>query len=68
MTLRITDTQHKNTLCIQCLYAECCFAECRDSFSVMLNVITLSVVVLNVAMLSVIMLNAAMLSFLFKLI
>jgi len=39
------------------IYAECCYAECRDY----LNVI-LSVVILNVIMLSVVRLNVIMLS------
>jgi hypothetical protein len=46
---------------------ECHYAECRDLFNVMLNVIMLSVVMLSVVMLnvdilSVIMLNAVMLN------
>jgi hypothetical protein len=41
---------------------ECHYAECRDLFNVMLNVILLSVVMLNVVMLSVIILNVVMLN------
>ncbi len=40
-----------------CHYAEYRCAECRDLFTVMLNVIKLSVILLNVIMLSVIMLS-----------
>ncbi len=49
------------TLCITTLskmtlfnYAECCCAECRDLFIVILNVIVPSVIMLNVLRLSVV--------------
>ncbi len=38
-------------------YAECCYAEFRVLFIVMLNVVMLNVVMLNAVMLSVVMLN-----------
>jgi hypothetical protein len=47
-------TQHNS---IESHYAECCFAECRDYFNVMLSVVMqmmLSVAKLNVVILSVI--------------
>jgi hypothetical protein len=45
------------TFSIEALCIERCYAECRVSFIVMLNVIMLSVVIVNVAMLSAIMLS-----------
>ncbi len=39
------------------LDVECCYAECRDLLTIMLNVIILSVVMLNVVILTVVMLN-----------
>ncbi len=37
--------------CVECHYAKCCYAECRDFF-----IVVLSVAMLNVVMLSVVML------------
>ncbi len=50
MTLSINF--HHNS--IECHYAECLYADCRDYLNVMLRVIMLSVVRLNVVMLSVV--------------
>jgi hypothetical protein len=50
------------TFCIKCDYTELHYAECRDFFIVLLNMVMLSVVMLNVIMLSVFMLNVIMLS------
>jgi hypothetical protein len=35
-------------LCIECHYVEWCYAECRDLFTVILNVVMLNAVMLNV--------------------
>ncbi len=44
MTLSMSDTQHDNAMpCAQCRYAECCV-----SFTIMLSVIMLNVVMLSV--------------------
>jgi hypothetical protein len=58
----ISDIQHNDTQLTLCHYAECCCAECRDLFIVMLNIIMLSVFMLGVFMLSVFKLSVFMLS------
>ncbi len=58
MAFSIKDTQHNK----RSHFTECCHAECRDLFIVMLNVIMLSFVMLTVIMLTVITLSIAMLS------
>ncbi len=55
MILSISYTQHNNNL-------QCHYAECRDVFIAMLNIIKLGVIVLNVVMLSVIMLSVMVLT------
>ncbi len=49
--LSVIDHTHHNS--IECLYAECCYAERRDFFIVMLSVIILIVIMQNVVMLCV---------------
>ncbi len=44
-----------------CHHAECCCAECRDLFFVMLSVVMVNVVMLSVVMVNVIMLSVVML-------
>ena len=58
MTLSI-DIQHNS---IECHYAECLYADCRDYLNVMLSVVRLNVVMMSVVMLSVVRLNVVMLS------
>jgi hypothetical protein len=58
VTLRINDTQHNNTDVMLML----CCAECCALFTVMLNVVIISVFMLNVIMLSVFILNVVMLN------
>jgi hypothetical protein len=65
--IQLNDTQHKGlfvTLSVKplCFNAECHYTECRVLFTVMLNVIMLSVILLNVVRLSVILLNVIRLS------
>jgi hypothetical protein len=52
------------TLCIQCRHAECHYnyADCRDLYFVMLNVVMLSVLMMNVVILLVVTLNVIILS------
>jgi hypothetical protein len=50
-TLGMNNTQHTS---IECRYAECCYAECRDYLNVMLRVVRPCVIMLNVVMLSVV--------------
>jgi hypothetical protein len=55
-------TQHDNTICINCHYAESYSAECRVSLTVTLSVIMPSVLMPSVLMPSVFMLSVFMLS------
>jgi len=43
----ICDTQHTWHLALLCHYAECCYAECRILFFIMMNVIKLSVIMVS---------------------
>ncbi len=72
VTLSLNNIQHNDTrdtrhISIECCYAECNYAGCRDQINVMLSDCTINVVILiplmlNVLILSVVMLNVIMLN------